>query len=117
MNNIKVGDIVKGQITGITIYGVFVSLLDDYTGLVHISEVSDKFVKNLKTKFNIGDIINVKVMEIDELKSHVKLSIKQIDYKVEPTLSKIPETGTGFKMLEDNLKKWTNEKIKEYENI
>ena len=47
---IKEGQIVKGQITGITRYGLFVSLEDDYTGLVHISEVSDKFVKNLNKK-------------------------------------------------------------------
>ena len=112
-NSFKVGDIVKGQITGVTPYGVFVSLDDDYTGLVHISEVSDKYVKNLQDKFNIGDIINVKVVEVDEDKSHVKLSIKKIDYKVEETLSMIPESGSGFGLLEANLEKWTSKKIKE----
>ncbi len=111
--NFKVGDIVKGQVTGVTPYGVFVSLEDDYTGLVHISEVSDKFVKNLTEMFNIGDIINVKVVDIDEDKSQVKLSIKKIDYKVEQSLSMIPESGSGFGMLEYNLKKWTNEKMNE----
>ena len=55
MNSINVGNIVKGQITGVTPYGVFVSLEDDYSGLVHISEVSDKFVKDLPMLFNIGD--------------------------------------------------------------
>lgn len=113
MSSIKVGDIVKGQITGVTPYGVFVSLEDDYTGLVHISEVSDKFVKNLVEKFNIGDIINVKVVDIDENKSQVKLSIKKIDYKVLPSLSMIPESGSGFGMLKNNLSKWTDEKYKE----
>ncbi len=113
MSNIKVGDIVKGQITGITVYGVFVSLMDDYTGMVHISEVSNKFIRDLNSKFKIGDIINVKVMEIDENKSQVKLSIKQIDYNVEPTLSKIPENGQGFKLLEENLPVWTKEKMEE----
>lgn len=113
MSNIKIGDIVKGQITGVTPYGIFVSLEDDYTGLVHISEVSSKFVKNLPDKFNIGDIINVKVVEIDEDKSQVKLSIKKIDYKVENSLSMIPESGSGFGMLKDNLEKWTEEKYKE----
>lgn len=111
--NLKVGDIVKGQVTGVTPYGVFVSLEDDYTGLVHISEVSDKFVRNLTGKFNIGDIINVKIVDIDEDKSQVKLSIKKIDYRVEPSLSRIPESGSGFLMLECNLKKWTDEKINE----
>lgn len=113
MNSIKIGDIVKGQVTGVTPYGVFVSLEDDYTGLVHISEVSDKFVKNLPDKFNIGDIINVKIVDIDEDKSQVKLSIKKIDYKVEESLSMIPESGSGFTLLETNLKKWTDSKFKE----
>lgn len=113
MNSINVGNIVKGQITGVTPYGVFVSLEDDYSGLVHISEVSDKFVKDLPKLFNIGDIINVKILEIDEDKREVKLSIKKIDYKVEESLSRIPETGSGFGLLEKNLGKWTVSKLKE----
>ena len=111
--NIKVGDIVKGQVTGIEPYGVFVSLEDDYTGLVHISEVSDKFVKNLENMFSIGDIINVRIENIDEDKRQVKLSIKKIDYRVEQKLSMIPETGSGFKILEEKLKVWTKDKYKE----
>lgn len=113
MNSINVGNIVKGQITGVTPYGVFVSLEDDYSGLVHISEVSDKFVKDLPMLFNIGDKINVKILEIDEDKREVKLSIKKIDYKVEESLSRIPETGSGFGLLEKNLGKWTASKLKE----
>lgn len=113
MNSINVGNIVKGQITGVTPYGVFVSLEDDYSGLVHISEVSDKFVKDLPMLFNIGDIINVKILEIDEDKREVKLSIKKIDYKVEESLSRIPETGSGFGLLKKNLGKWTASKLKE----
>lgn len=117
MSNFKEGDIVKGQVTGVTPYGVFVSLEDDYSGLVHISEVSDKFVKNLTERFNIGDIINVKVVDIDEDKSQVKLSIKKIDYQVEQSLSKIPETGSGFGMLKSNLNKWTISKFKEINSL
>lgn len=113
MNSINVGNIVKGQITGVTPYGVFISLEDDYSGLVHISEVSDKFVKDLSKLFNIGDIINVKILDIDEDKREVKLSIKKIDYKVEESLSRIPETGSGFGLLEKNLGKWTTSKLKE----
>ena len=115
--NIKVGDIVKGQITGVMNYGIFVSLMDDYTGLVHISEVSDKFVRNLTTMFNIGDIINVKIVDIDEDKRQVKLSIKKIDYKVEQKLSRIPESGQGFKILQDNLKIWTKNKYNEIKEL
>ena len=111
MNSIKVGNIVKGEVTGVTPYGVFVSLQDEYSGLVHISEVSNKYIRDLEKLFNIGDIINVKIIDLDEDKSHAKLSIKKINYKVEKELSMIPESGTGFGLLSENLPRWTSEKF------
>lgn len=113
MSNIKKGDIVAGQVTGVTKYGVFVSLNDDYTGLVHISEVSNKYVKDINSLFKVGDIIKVKVLDIDESKSQVKLSIKKINFKTRPKKTKLEEKGLGFKLLENNLEKWTEEKLKE----
>lgn len=111
MNSIKVGNIVKGEVTGVVPYGVFVSLNDEYSGLVHISEVSDNYVKDLRKLFNIGDIINVKIIDLDEDKSHVKLSIKKINYRVQSELSMIPESGTGFGLLSKKLPRWTSEKF------
>ena len=111
MSNFKKGDIVKGEITGITKYGVFVSLEDDYTGLVHISEVSDKFVNDLKTMFSIGDVIKVKVLDIDESKNHVNLSIKKVNFKVKKSGNKLEEAGLGFDLLKENLEKWTKDKL------
>ena len=81
MSNIKVGKIVEGQITGVTKYGVFVSLEDNYVGMIHISEVSNKYIEDLNTLFKIGDLIKVKVLSIDEDKLQVKLSIKKIGNK------------------------------------
>ena len=51
MSNIKIGKIVEGQITGVTKYGVFVSLEDNYTGMIHISEVSNKYIEDLNNIF------------------------------------------------------------------
>ncbi len=81
MSNIKVGSVVEGQITGITKYGVFVSLEDNYVGMVHITEVSNKFISDLEHKFTIGDVVKVKVLSIDEDKLQVKLSIRKVDNK------------------------------------
>ncbi len=111
--DLKVGQIVKGEVTGVTKYGVFVSLNDDYTGLVHISEISENFVTDLEDIFNIGDIIRVKILEIDENKNQVKLSIKKINYKMKTKKIDLQERGDGFKLLQDNLEKWTKEKMKE----
>ena len=66
MSNIEVGKIVEGQITGVTKYGVFVSLEDNYVGMIHISEVSNKYIEDLNTLFKIGDLIKVKVLSRSE---------------------------------------------------
>ena len=113
MSKINVGDIVKGQVTGVTKYGVFMSFEDEYSGLVHISEVSNKYVKDLKEKFMVGDIIRAKVIEIDNDKNHLKLSIKEIDPKVKFSKSKIEESGLGFELLENNLPIWVEKRMNE----
>ena len=113
MEDLEVGQIVKGQVTGVTKYGVFVRLNNDYDGMVHISEVSDKFVKDMNSQFIVGDIIKVKILEIDETKSQVKLSIKKLKYKINPKKIKLPENGEGFIPLEENLNKWVETKMEE----
>lgn len=107
MGNIKAGSKVQGQVTGVTKYGVFVSLDDEYSGMVHISEVSESYVEDMNKLFKIGDLINVKVLELDESKCHAKLSIKELDYRIKKiTKTKLKESGTGFKLLSDNLENW-----------
>ena len=114
MSYIKVGDILEGQITGVTKYGTFVSLEDNYVGLIHISEVSNKFVKDLEQKFKIGDLVKVKVLSIDVDKLQVKLSIKKIKNNSKPK-KKIEEKGRGFEPLQENLVGWINETLKKIE--
>lgn len=110
------GKIVTGQVTGIEKYGIFVSLDEFYNGLIHISEISDGFVKDIGDYVSVGETIQAKVVEIDENSYHLKLSIKNMDYrinrKVEP---KLKEVAAGFKPLEDNLSKWMSDKLKEIE--
>lgn len=115
MSLYKKGIIVKGCVTGIEPYGVFVNLDEYYNGLIHISEVSDGFVKNINDFVNIGDTIFARVIDIDEELYKVKLSIKNIDYKVDGKRVRKPikETGLGFKLLADNLNKWIAEKVDE----
>lgn len=113
MSNIKVGKVVEGQITGVTKYGVFVSLEDNYTGMIHISEVSNKYIEDLNKIFKIGDLLNVKVLSIDENKLQVKLSIKKIGKSAKRR--GIEEKGTGFEPLKQNLGIWIEKKMKEIE--
>ena len=66
MSGLKVDDIVKGEVTGIESYGIFVKLEDDYSGLVHISEMSDRFVKDVNSYVKIGEEIHVEIKQINE---------------------------------------------------
>ena len=106
------GKIVTGQVTGIEEYGIFISLDEFYSGLIHISEISDGFVKNIKDYVDIGETIRAKVVETDEDNYHVKLSIKNMNYKIKRRKPMpLKETTLGFKLLGDNLPIWIEEKL------
>ncbi len=72
---LKIGDVVKGQITGIVDFGVFVKF-DELEGLVHISELAWQRIENPKDLFKVGDTVQAKVIAIE--KGRVSLSIKQL---------------------------------------
>ena len=73
---VEIGAILEGKITGITNFGAFVELPDKTTGMVHISEVSSSFIKDIREKLTEGDQVKVKVIDINE-KGKVALSIKK----------------------------------------
>ena len=74
---IEVGSIVEGRVTGITNFGAVVELADGKTGLVHISEVADAYVKDINDYLKQNDRIKVKVININGNK--IGLSIKQVN--------------------------------------
>lgn len=108
------GRILKGVVTGIESYGVFVQFDDYYSGLIHISEISGGFVKDPADYVQVGEIINVKIIDVDDTMGHLKLSIKDIQYKEKkPTKRrKIQETPLGFKTLAYKLPIWIEESVK-----
>lgn len=115
----KKGKIVKGTVTGIEKYGAFVSLDEYYSGLIHISEISHGYVKNVNDFLKIGDTIYCEVLDVDEDNFQVKLSIKNISYKRKAFIPKrkIKETSLGFKTLEYKLPIWIEENLKKQEKI
>ncbi len=72
----EIGQIYEGKITSITNFGAFVSLPGGPDGMVHISEISDRFVKNIQDVCNVGDVVKVKVISIAE-NGKIALSIKK----------------------------------------
>ena len=72
----KVGDVVTGKVTGIQPYGAFVALDDETQGLVHISEITYGYVKDVHEFIKVGDEITVKILDVDEEQKKISLSIR-----------------------------------------
>ena len=73
---LEVGQIVEGKVTGLTGFGAFVALPDGKSGMVHISEVSNVFVKDIKDHLTEGQDVKVKIIAIGE-DGKISLSIKK----------------------------------------
>ncbi len=76
MADLEVGSIVEGTVSGITSFGAFVLLPNGQTGLVHISEVADQYVRDIKDFLKENDVVRVKILSMDG-KGKIGLSIRQ----------------------------------------
>jgi small subunit ribosomal protein S1 len=82
-NRYQQGQLVKGKVTKITNFGVFVGLEDGLEGLLHISELADHKVENPQEVVNVGDEIEVKVLRVDVEERKIGLSRKRVDWAEE----------------------------------
>lgn len=81
--SLEVGAIVEGEVSGITNFGAFVQLPEGKVGLIHISEVSNVYVKDVHDFLKEHDKVKVKVLSIDE-RGKIGLSIKQLTPPLAP---------------------------------
>ena len=113
----KVGDVVTGKVTGIQPYGAFVALDDETQGLVHISEITYGYVKDVHEFIKVGDDITVKILDVDEEQKKISLSIRvlqesPVSKKREITPRKTlqervnEDDADGFKILQQKLESW-----------
>ncbi len=113
----NLNDIIKVTVSSIVPYGVFVNAEYGYTGLIHISEITGGYIKNISKYFKIGNIVEAKIIGIDEDKKHLSLSTK--DIMMDAILTKensLKEEGLGFQELKDKLPEWIDLTKKELEN-
>ncbi|MFN8159692.1 MAG: 30S ribosomal protein S1 [Solirubrobacterales bacterium] len=75
----RVGDVVEGKVTKVVAFGAFVEILPGVEGLVHISELADHHVENPGEVVEPGAVLNVKILEIDEERRRLSLSIKRVE--------------------------------------
>lgn len=119
---VKVGQKIKSKVTGIKPYGVFVILPDGTQGLVHISEITAAYIKDINDYYQIGDPIEVLVIDVDEYSKRVSLSVKAL---------KNDEVGgknthkhfwtsrnyhTGFAAIAQMQSTWIENGIKKFKN-
>ena len=109
----KTGQIVEGKVTGIQPYGAFVALDGHTSGLIHISEISDGFVKDIERYVSVGDIVRVKIIEFDPAMNQAKLSLKalhkpRVRNRRSPGVGKaaLPPSVIGFDTIKKNMKRW-----------
>lgn len=91
VNRYEVGNVIRGEVTGAVDFGVFVKLEPGLEGLVHISELDWGLVEDTKALYKVGDMVDVKVIEVKDDK--ISLSIKQ--------LKENPWVGAGRKYAKD----------------
>lgn len=115
IDDYKVGITVYGKITGIKPYGAFVCFDDGVTGLIHISEVSNGFVKNIANYVKVGDYCMLKVIDIDTEHKQLRLSFKALEqntrkYQKRVRFEGMPDNVKGFGSLRDKMEEWVKEK-------
>lgn len=103
--SIEKGQILQGKISGITNFGAFVQLEGNVTGLVHISEVADSYVKEISEFLTVGDEVKVKVLNIDE-GGKIGLSIRQAIEKPKVTKPKVQAQPKAPASFEDKISRF-----------
>ncbi len=118
-HKIHVGDIIDVTITGIQPYGAFALLPDHTSGLIHISEISDRFVRSVGNYVSMGEKIKVKVIDIDPHTHQAKLSLKAVNKKrrFRRHRQQIVETPKGFQPLKDMMPRWISRGINKEEDV
>lgn len=121
----EIGAIFEGKITFITKFGAFVALDDGRSGMIHISEVSNGFVKDINDFLRLGQKVKVKLCSVDE-KGRIAFSLKQVASEkektpAEPTQPKkriipeqievSPKPSGDFEDMISRFMKTSNEKI------
>ncbi len=75
--DLQIGQTLTGTVRNIVDFGAFIDVGVKHDGLVHISEMSEKYIKNPSEIVSVGDIVKVKVIDIDNERQKLKLSMKQ----------------------------------------
>ncbi len=119
MNLPKVGDVVEGVV--VKVYPSYAIMLFDegWTGLLHISELSNSFIHNFAGYVLVGNIYNVKVIAVDEESDNIRVSLKQMgpsDRRKAFRKKRVNPLEVNFSALEERLPEWVRSENGKEEN-
>ena len=112
--NYQVGQLIVGKVYNVKPYALFMTFEGGATGLLHISEISDSFVRDIEKYGSIGDEIKVKVLSIDKENGFLRVSYKQVPpeetYSSHTNQRRLPTvTEEEFLPLKEKLDGWIDD--------
>ena len=108
ISDLKPGMVLEGTVTNVTNFGAFVDIGVHQDGLVHVSELSARFIKDPKDAVKVGQIVRVKVLSADAKVKRIALSIKALEAPVEPKVKHAAKPGQKQPDLKDQLSTLTS---------
>lgn len=114
----QIGDLIVGKVNKVRPYALFLTFEDGTNGLLHISEISDSYVRDIEKFGIVGDEIRVKVLEIDPNNSFLRVSYKRVPEEEKYNSHRfdkrmIPEfDSSDFHSLEEKLPEWIESGLK-----
>ena len=111
----KKDEIIEVEITALKPYGAFAKVDNEYGGLIHISEINGLFIKDINDVFKIGDKKKVRILDVDEEKKQIKLSmiLDKTGKTKKRKQTKLSDTNLGFDLFDEILSEWISCKMKE----
>ena len=111
----KKDEIIEVEITALKPYGAFAKVDNEYGGLIHISEINGLFIKDINDVFKIGDKKKVRILDVDEEKKQIKLSmiLDKNGKTKKRKRTKLSDTNLGFDLFDEILPEWISCKMEE----
>jgi len=109
----EIGTVVDGKITGITKFGAFIALPDGKSGMIHVSEISSEYVKEIRDFLKEGDTVKAKIISIDK-DGRISLSIKQLNENKQQ--KKAPKPVRVFSGIPDDID-WSRKNEGSFEDM
>ena len=111
----KKDEIIEVEITALKPYGAFAKVDNEYSGLIHISEINGLFIKDINDVFKIGDKKKVRILDVDKEKKQIKLSmiLDKNGKTKKRKRTKLSGTNLGFDLFDEILPEWISSKMEE----